>query len=264
MSCFNGQLSTILSRQDEGVGRNDVTLITLQLLYHETCRRVPDNCAKDNFSTHDCHLRNSSIMATSSTASTATASTLAPPILSSPLKAPKDLRVAIVTTDWYDHIVDPLSDACRKELESNGVSAANIDLIKVPGAYELPFAASRLIETRRDSLHAVIVIGCMVKGVTMAYEFVSEAVAMGIMKLNVKTNTPVVLGLLTCPSEEEATRCAKKTGTCNGKACNHGTEWAHSAVELAHIRQKLAAKKCGDNCTCTNCTCDPCTCNKSS
>nr|CCA26751.1 conserved hypothetical protein [Albugo laibachii Nc14] len=201
-------------------------------------------------------------MATTSSASTSTAtkSTVAPPITSCHVPSPKGLRVAIITTEWYDHIVHPLSDACRKELESNNVESENIEVIKVPGAYELPFAASRLIETRGDSLDAIIVIGCMVKGVTMAYEFVSEAVAMGIMKLNVKTNTPVILGLLTCPSEEEATRCAAKTGTCNGSPCNHGTEWAHSAIELAHIRQKLLEKKCGDKCKCTKCTCDPCTC----
>lgn len=149
------------------------------------------------------------------------------------------LKFAILSTRYYRHeIVDPLEHSCHAELLSKGVQRDNIFTSQVPGAYELPFAASRLLQTHKD-LDAIIVIACMIKGATMSYEFISEAVTMGIMKLNVKYDTPVILGLLTCANENDAKRCAAGAGTCHNVPCNHGIEWAHSALELSSLKSSL-------------------------
>lgn len=191
----------------------------------------------------------------------------------------KDLTIAIVFSRWYGkEVVDPLVKACKNELLAKGVSSSNLIRIEVSGAFEIPFAASRLIQTKHDQLDAVICIGCMVKGATMAYEFVSEAVTMAVMKLNVMTNTPVVFGVLTCANEGQAKQCAADSGGCGSEAtskkCNHGIEWAQSALKMAHLKRCTAAqiakkcqckchcasKKCNCSCHCTKCKCKTCTC----
>lgn len=189
----------------------------------------------------------------------------------------KDLRIAIVATRWYGkEIVNPLAMACSKELQDKGVTHDNLICLQVSGAFELPFAAMRLIQAEGDKLDAVVCIGCMVKGRTMAYEFISEAVTMGIMKLNIKTDTPVIFGVLTVESEDDAKACAEARGSCGGSSrkCSHGVEWAQSALEMARLKHctapKIAekckcqchceTKGCRCACHCSKCDCGTCTC----
>jgi len=192
------------------------------------------------------------------------------------------LSIAIISTRWYGKdIVDPLVKACKDELLHKGVSSDRITMLQVPGAFELPFAASRVIHAKKKHLDAVVCIGCMVKGATMAYEFVSEATTMALMKLNVKTETPVVNGLLTCHSEHDAKQCAASLGAClvgpaasesgspTTKQCSHGVAWAQEALELALLKRATAdliAKKCQCVCHCKQqgckcaCHCGDCKC----
>ncbi|TMW58216.1 hypothetical protein Poli38472_011804 [Pythium oligandrum] len=188
----------------------------------------------------------------------------------------RGLKIAIVSTRWYEkEVTHPLVESCKNELLAKGVESANIKCFQVPGAYELPFAASRVIHTKQQHMDCVICIGCMVKGGTMAYEFVSEAVTTGLMKLNVMTATPVVLGLLTCTSEEQAKACASNVcveGHSGKKKCNYGVEWAQEAIELAHLKRstsELIEKKrvshckqegCSCSCHCQQCKCHTCSC----
>ncbi|KAJ0394887.1 hypothetical protein ATCC90586_006375 [Pythium insidiosum] len=172
------------------------------------------------------------------------------------------LRIALVSTRWYEKdVVGPLVRSCKKELLDKGVRSDDLLCYEVAGAYELPFLASRVIQTKRDAVDAVVCIGCMVKGGTMAYEFVSEAVTMGLMKLNVMTDTPVILGLLTCASDDQAQRCASALGTddqaqrcasalgtcletgSGQQRCNHGVEWAQEALDMARLKRSTAAAK---------------------
>lgn len=196
----------------------------------------------------------------------------------------KGLKIAIVFSRWYGkEVVHPLVEACKNELLAKGVSSSDVICVEVSGAFEIPFAAGRLIQTKREKLDAVVCIGCMVKGATMAYEFVSEAVAMAVMKLNVMTDTPVIFGVLTCGNEAQAKQCAADTGGCASgsrgeaaatKKCNHGVEWAQSALEMAHLKRCTAAKvatkckckchcaskSCNCSCHCDKCKCKACTC----
>lgn len=215
----------------------------------------------------------------SSPESTGTAGVKAKPVLVDTPGASSSMRkldgtgltIAIVFTRWYGkEVVHPLVEACKNELLEKGVRSSDLIRVEVSGAFEIPFAAGRLIQTKRDKLDAVICIGCMVKGATMAYEFVSEAVAMAVMKLNVMTDTPVIFGVLTCGNKDQAKQCAADIGgyasssgggTTASKKCSHGVEWAQSALEMAHLKRCTAekiAKKC--KCHCTKCKCKTCTC----
>lgn len=181
-----------------------------------------------------------------------------------------DLHVVIVYTRWHGHdVVEPLMTACKTELLGQGIPAHNIKTLEVAGAYELPYVAARVIEAKHRHVDAVICIGCMVKGATLAYEYVSQAAIMGLMKLNVATDTPVVNGILTCVSEECAVKCAKTTGNDNW-----GVIWACAAVEMGRLKRGMAkttsctcschcdTKDCNCSCHCTKCSCNTCTCKK--
>jgi 6,7-dimethyl-8-ribityllumazine synthase len=96
-----------------------------------------------------------------------------------PLAAPASgagKRVAIVRTRWNATVVDALVAGAREELLRSGVFEGNIVELQVPGAYELPFAASSLATNRRVVYDAVICIGCLIKGETMHFEYICEAV----------------------------------------------------------------------------------------
>ena len=110
----------------------------------------------------------------------------------------------------------------------------------MPGAFELPYAAARL----QSSCTVVLCIGCLIKGETMHFEYISEAVAQGIMRLNAPVlqsgewgemlalaRSPVIFGVLECLTEDQA---LARAGLIAGSH-NHGTEWAQSALRMAEI-----------------------------
>ena len=103
--------------------------------------------------------------------------------------------------------------------------------IQVPGSYELPFAARTVL----DDSDVVICIGCLIKGDTMHFEYICEAVTQGIMRLNTDhpSCTPVIFGVLACLTEEQA---LIRAGLVPGGK-NHGIEWAQSALEMAAIKR---------------------------
>ncbi|GMF45254.1 unnamed protein product [Phytophthora fragariaefolia] len=169
----------------------------------------------------------------------------------------KGLRVTIIASRWYDKVIHSLTKACSEELMDKGVAGDDLHLVEVSGAFELPYVAARVIHCK-DSSHrpdAVICIGCIVKDGTHMCETMSQAVANGIMKLNVTSDTPVIFGVLCCENEGQAHSCAaKKTsyGGGDGQKCNHGVSWAQSALEMAHLKRFAAGKK-SEHCRCTRC-----------
>ncbi|ETN15688.1 6,7-dimethyl-8-ribityllumazine synthase [Phytophthora nicotianae INRA-310] len=159
------------------------------------------------------------------------------------------LRVTIVAARWYEKVIQSLVDACSDELLAKGVAEEDLHVVEVAGAFELPFAAARLVHCK-DASHrpdAVICIGCLVNDATHTCETMSHAVANGIMKLNVTFDTPVIYGVLCCDSESQAYTCAEKRscGAGEDQKCNHGVAWAQSALEMAHLKRCLSAKKLG-------------------
>ena len=135
------------------------------------------------------------------------------------------LRIGIVATQWNQEIVGMLRDRCKAALIDAGVQAENIVEQSVSGAYELPFAAQRLAKS--GSVDAVVPIGVLVKGETMHFEYIADAVSHGLMRVGLDTNIPIVFGVLTCLTEEQA----EQRATPDGK--DHGYEWGQTAIEMA-------------------------------
>ena len=139
------------------------------------------------------------------------------------------LKIGIAVSRWNGEITESLLEKCRVALLDSGVKEKNILTVEVPGAYELPYAASHLIKTKKPD--AVICFGCLIKGETMHFEYIAEAVTQGIMNLNLNTGVPVIFGVLTCLNEEQA-----KARSGNNKN-NHGYAWGQTAVEMALIKR---------------------------
>ena len=137
------------------------------------------------------------------------------------------LKIGIVTAEWNRAITGPLFDACNKALQDSGVKAEHIFAIDVPGSFELPLGAKYLIDTH--GVDAVVCLGCLVKGETMHFEYIAEAVSHGIMNLGLDTGIPVVFGVLACLTEAQA--IARSTGDNN-----HGYGWGKTAVEMALLK----------------------------
>lgn len=138
------------------------------------------------------------------------------------------LTVGIVVSRWNADVTNGLLRGCKKALQESGVLKKNIKLLKVPGAFELPFAARHLIEN--SEVDVVITLGCLIKGETFHFEYVADAVAHGIMELNVDEDVPVIFGVLACLNEKQALDRSRGEN-------NHGYWWGLSAVEMGRLKK---------------------------
>ncbi len=147
------------------------------------------------------------------------------------LRKPEKLRIAIVTAHWNTHITQALEAGAADTLRQHGLTEAHIRIEKVAGSYELPLAAQWLAtEWKAD---AVIALGCLIKGETPHFEYISEAVAHGLMELNIKHNLPFIFGVITVLTEQQA---LDRAGGIHG---NKGVEAAVTALQMIALREKL-------------------------
>lgn len=142
-----------------------------------------------------------------------------------------NLKVAIVVSRFNDFITNRLLDGAKDTLVRHGVDEDNIDVAYVPGAFEIPLVAKKLAQ--KNDYDAVITLGCVIRGVTSHYDYVCNEVAKGVSKANDVTNTPVIFGVLTTESIEQA---VERAGT---KAGNKGAEAAVSAIEMANLLKQF-------------------------
>eukprot|EP01137_Pigoraptor_chileana_P005038 Opistho-2@47561 len=142
------------------------------------------------------------------------------------------LRIGIVRARWNPEVINALHDGCIQALKSCGVRDENIIVESVPGSYELPYGAAALAASGR--VDAVVTLGCLIKGETMHFEYICEAVTQGIMRINLDTKVPVMFGVLCCMTMDQARARAGLTESGH----NHGTDWGLGAVEMALIRQR--------------------------
>lgn len=138
-----------------------------------------------------------------------------------------NLKVAIVVSRFNDFITNRLLDGAKDTLVRHGVDEDNIDVAYVPGAFEIPLVAKKLAQ--KNDYDAVITLGCVIRGATSHYDYVCNEVAKGVSKANDITDTPVIFGVLTTESIEQA---VERAGT---KAGNKGAEAAVSAIEMANL-----------------------------
>ncbi|RHZ68867.1 hypothetical protein CDV55_107857 [Aspergillus turcosus] len=175
------------------------------------------------------------------------------------------LRVAIVHARWNMAIIGPLVEGAKKSLLAAGVLEEDITLETVPGSYELPFAVQRMYaasqlqaakgsssaggisatdllssstadlsktsptSTASKPFDAIIAIGVLIKGETMHFEYIADAVSHGLMRVQLDTGVPVIFGVLTVLTEEQG---LERAGLGKKGMHNHGEDWGKAAVEL--------------------------------
>jgi 6,7-dimethyl-8-ribityllumazine synthase len=146
-----------------------------------------------------------------------------------------NMRFAIVTTRWNAVITDRLLQGSLDALHRSGAARTDIEIVRVPGAWEVPSAARTLAESKR--FDAIITLGCLLRGETAHYEAIYNEVARGIGQSQQETGVPHAFGVLTCETLEQA---LDRAGL---KAGNKGFEAAIAAIEMVSIQRKLAVGK---------------------
>lgn len=148
------------------------------------------------------------------------------------LRAPDNARYAILASRWNPRIVDALVDGARRAFAANGVAAESVDVLRVPGAWELPQAAARL--TRDDRYAGIVALGCVVRGETRHYEHVADECARGLMRVALDSGVPIANGVLAVERHEDA---AARAGGSHG---NKGEEAVLAAIEMSNLFGKLS------------------------
>lgn len=144
-----------------------------------------------------------------------------------------DLKVGIIVGRFNDFITNRLLDGAVDGLKRHGVEDDAIDVIKVPGAFEVPFMAQQLAQSQKYD--AIIGLATVIRGATTHYDYVCNEAAKGIATVSLAQNLPVIFGVVTTESIEQA---IERAGT---KAGNKGYDSAVAAIEMANL-QKLIKK----------------------
>ncbi len=157
--------------------------------------------------------------------------------MSSPTNAPltpfpiaRDMRVAIVRTLWNAHITEALLAGAHDTLSAAGIGDDMIDVFEVPGAVELTFASAKLVDT--GLYNAIIILGCVIRGGTPHFDYVCQSVTQGNSYLNAECDIPIIFGVLTVDTEQDALDRA------GGKLGNKGAEAAQAALLMYDFVEK--------------------------
>ena len=143
----------------------------------------------------------------------------------------RGLRFGIVASRFNDFIVDRLLDAAVGTLLKHGVAAGDIEILRVPGAFETPLAIKKLATSRR--YNALIALGCVIKGATPHFDHVAREASRGIAEVSTSEEIPVGFGILTVDTIEQA---IERAGT---KAGNKGADAALAAIQMATVLRQL-------------------------
>lgn len=142
-----------------------------------------------------------------------------------------DLKVGIVVSRFNEFITGKLLGGAEDALRRHGVSEADITEVWVPGAFEIPLAAKKLAEN--GDFDAIITLGTVIRGATPHFEYVSGEVAKGVASISLQTGIPIIFGVLTTDTIEQA---IERAGT---KAGNKGYEAAVGAIEMANLYRSM-------------------------
>ena len=151
--------------------------------------------------------------------------------LSGDLRSPSGARYAIVASRWNPRIVDALVEGARAALVAHAVADAAVDVIRVPGAWEIPVVAARLAAAGKHA--AILALGCVVRGDTRHYEHVADGCAQGLMRVALDYRLPVLNGVLAVEMHADA---QARAGGAHG---NKGEEVALAALEMTNLLEKL-------------------------
>ena len=171
------------------------------------------------------------------------------------------LRFAVIRSRFNEAVTKHLLDGALEALRAAGAKDDAIDVISVPGAFEIPLIAAQLAKSRRYD--ALVCLGAVIRGQTAHFEYISMAVSQGIARVSYDYGVPVIFGVLTTDTEEQAEARATplrranakkfRAGTVNmGRAwigaddrCNKGYEAGQAAIEMANLMKQLPQKPSG-------------------
>ena len=143
----------------------------------------------------------------------------------------RGLKVAILHTRWNADIIEYLMGSTVSTLTGHDVAEADIEILTVPGAYEFPLACKAVAETGRHD--ALIALGCVIRGDTPHFDYVAGEAARGITDASTFSGVPVIFGVLTVNTYEQAEQRA------NPAKDNKGAEFAEAAIEMANLMKQI-------------------------
>jgi 6,7-dimethyl-8-ribityllumazine synthase len=148
-----------------------------------------------------------------------------------PAGAAQNLRVAVVAAEYNDHIVSQLLAGAEADWRAAGGQPQQLRIARVPGAFELPLAAQKYIET--GEIDAVVALGCVIRGDTAHFDYVAGECASGLQRVMLDTGVPVVFGVLTTNTEAQAQQRAAPG------AMNKGAEAIRTAIAMARLLRRI-------------------------
>ena len=154
-----------------------------------------------------------------------------PPIIEGHLDA-TGFKIALIASRWNEVVTARLVAGALDGLVRHGADEKNIDLVKVPGSFELPQAASRLAAKGRYD--AIVALGCLIRGETPHFDLLAAETAKGLAQVAVASGVPVIFGVLTCDTMDQAVDRA------GGKSGNKGWDAALAAIEMVSLYRRLA------------------------
>jgi 6,7-dimethyl-8-ribityllumazine synthase len=143
----------------------------------------------------------------------------------------KDLKIGIVAGRFNEFITGKLISGAEDSLKRHGISDENISLVWVPGAYEIPFIAKKMAKSGKYD--AIIALGAVIKGSTPHFDYVCSEVSKGVASVGLEVEIPVIFGVLTTNSIEEA---IERAGT---KAGNKGFDAGMTAIEMVNLLKEI-------------------------
>lgn len=149
------------------------------------------------------------------------------------LRSPPGARYAVIASRWNEAIVDVLVDGACRAFATHGVADGALDVLRVPGAWELPVLARHL--AAGGAYAAIVALGCVVRGETRHFEHVADGCAQGLMRVALDTGVPVLNGVLAVEDEADAWARA------GGARGNKGADVALGAIEIAAKLRELSA-----------------------
>ena len=142
------------------------------------------------------------------------------------------LKFGIIVSRFNDFITGKLLDGALDALRRHGAGEKDIEVVKVPGSFEIPMVARKL--ATKGTYHALICLGTVIRGATPHFEYVSAEVSKGIASASMETGIPIAFGVITSDTIEQA---VERAGTKSG---NKGWDAAITAIEMAQVMKKLA------------------------
>ncbi|HLN48149.1 MAG TPA: 6,7-dimethyl-8-ribityllumazine synthase [Steroidobacteraceae bacterium] len=143
----------------------------------------------------------------------------------------RDLRFAILAARFNDFVVEPLVRGALDALKRHGATEKQIEIVRVPGAFDMPIVARKLALSRR--YEALIALGAVIRGQTPHFDYVAGECASGMARIALESGIPIAFGVLTTDTVEQAIDRA------GGKAGNKGADAALTALEMANLLRRL-------------------------